>query len=124
VRPAGTRAVCSGRHASQARDATVALQQTVRSSRAYDWDHPSLLWCEYLEVEDWIPWRLHPPRKRLQWEIDGVARLWQLGSPAFLGYGFGEGQAELSGEVEFGARFVLQPSTTLDEVTDVLKCVE
>ncbi|MFG1805033.1 hypothetical protein [Streptomyces sp. NPDC049040] len=37
----------------------------------------------------------------------------QLGSPAFLVYGYGyvygygEGQARLSGEVHFGARFVL-----------------
>ncbi|MGW0971589.1 PD-(D/E)XK nuclease family protein [Streptomyces sp. NPDC002516] len=99
------------------------VQQNVISSRAYDWDHLNLLWREYLEAEDWIPWRPHPPRKRLQWEIDGVARLQQLGSPPFLGYGFGEGQAKLSGEVEFGARFVLPPSTTLAEATDVLSRV-
>ncbi|MEU4089165.1 PD-(D/E)XK nuclease family protein [Streptomyces aureus] len=99
------------------------VQQNVTSSRSYDWDHLSLLWHQYLAAEAWIPWRPHPPRKRLQWEIDGVARLRQLGSPAFLGYGFGEGQTKLSGEVEFGARFVLPPSTTLAEATGVLSRV-
>jgi hypothetical protein len=99
------------------------VQQNVTSSRTYDWDHLNLLWREYLEAEGWIRWRPHPPRKRLPWEIDGVARLRQLGSPAFLGYGFGEGQAKLSGEVHFGARFVLPPTATLAEVTDVLSRV-
>lgn len=99
------------------------VQQDVTSSRAFDWDHLGLLWREYLEAEHWIAWRQHPPRKRLSWEVAGVARLQELGSPAFLGYGFGEGQARLSGEVQFGARFVLPPSTTLSEATDVLSRV-
>lgn len=99
------------------------VQQNVTSSRTYDWDHLNFLWREYLEAENWIPWRPYPPRKKLSWEIDGVARLRQLGSPAFLGYGFGEGQARLSGEVHFGARFVLPPTATLAEVTEVLSRV-
>lgn len=99
------------------------VQQHVTSSKAYDWDHLALLWQEYLAYEGWIPWRLHPPRKRLQWEKDGVARLKELGAPAFLGYGYGEGQAKLSGEVEFGARFVLPPSTELKEAAEVLSRV-
>ncbi|MFC8620638.1 PD-(D/E)XK nuclease family protein [Streptomyces anulatus] len=99
------------------------VQQRVTSSKAYDWDHLALLWQEYLAQEDWIPWRPHPPRKTLQWEKDGVARLKALGAPAFLGAGYGEKQAKLSGEVEFGARFVLPPSTTLKEATGVLSRV-
>ncbi|MGI5054504.1 PD-(D/E)XK nuclease family protein [Streptomyces sp. JAC18] len=99
------------------------VQQRVTSSKAYDWDHLALLWQEYLAQEDWIPWRPHPPRKTLQWEKDGVARLKALGAPAFLGAGYGEKQAKLSGEVEFGARFVLPPSTTLKEATEVLSRV-
>ncbi|MCF2434333.1 hypothetical protein LV779_02880 [Streptomyces thinghirensis] len=39
------------------------------------------------------------------------------------GAGYGEKQAKLSGEVEFGARFVLPPSTTLKEATEVLSWV-
>ncbi|MGW3443908.1 PD-(D/E)XK nuclease family protein [Streptomyces sp. NPDC001076] len=99
------------------------VQQQVTSSKAYDWDYLALLWQEYLAQEDWIPWRPHPPRKTLQWEKDGVARLKELGAPAFLGNGYGEGQAKLSGEVEFGARFVLPPSTTLKEAAEVLSRV-
>ncbi|MFH9193030.1 PD-(D/E)XK nuclease family protein [Streptomyces globisporus] len=99
------------------------VQQRVTSSKAYDWDHLALLWQEYLAQEDWIPWRPHPPRKTLQWEKDGVARLKALGAPAFLGAGYGEKQAMLSGEVEFGARFVLPPSTTLKDATEVLSRV-
>ncbi|MCX5039891.1 PD-(D/E)XK nuclease family protein [Streptomyces coelicoflavus] len=99
------------------------VQQRVTSSKAFDWDHLALLWQEYLVQEDWIPWRPHPPRKTLQWEKDGVARLKALGAPAFLGAGYGEKQAKLSGEVEFGARFVLPPSTTLKEATEVLSRV-
>ncbi|WP_433890492.1 PD-(D/E)XK nuclease family protein [Streptomyces sp. CA-111067] len=99
------------------------VQQNVTSSRTYDWDHLNVLWREYLAAEHWIPWRAHPPRKKLPWEIDGVARLRQLGSPVFLGYGFGERQAALSGEVHFGARFVLPPTATLAEVTDMLSRV-
>lgn len=52
-----------------------------------------------------------------------MARLRELGAPAFLGNGYGEGQAKLSGEVEFGARFVLPPSTTLKEAAEVLSRV-
>ncbi|MER5965007.1 hypothetical protein [Streptomyces sp. NPDC002057] len=52
-----------------------------------------------------------------------MARLKELGAPAFLGYGYGEGQAKLSGEVEFGARFVLPPSTELKEAAEVLSRV-
>ncbi|MFF6912164.1 hypothetical protein [Streptomyces sp. NPDC012466] len=99
------------------------VQQRVTSSKAFDWDHLALLWQEYLAQEDWISWRPHPPRKTLQWEKDGVARLKALGAPAFLGAGYGEKQAKLSGEVEFGARFVLPPSTTLKEATEVLSRV-
>lgn len=51
------------------------------------------------------------------------ARLKALESPKFLGSGYGEGQAKLSGEVEFGARFVLPPMTTLAEATTVLSRV-
>ncbi|MGW0564569.1 PD-(D/E)XK nuclease family protein [Streptomyces sp. NPDC003016] len=99
------------------------VQQRVTSSKAYDWDHLALLWQEYLAQEEWIPWKPHPPRKTLQWEKDGVARLKALGAPAFLGAGYGEKQAKLSGEVEFGARFVLPPSTTLKEAAEVLSRV-
>ncbi|MER5519912.1 PD-(D/E)XK nuclease family protein [Streptomyces sp. NPDC002763] len=99
------------------------VQQQVTSSKAYDWDYLALLWREYLAQEDWIPWRPHPPRKTVQWEKDGVARLKELGAPAFLGNGYGEGQAKLSGEVEFGAHFVLPPSTTLKEAAEVLSRV-
>lgn len=99
------------------------VQQGVSTSQFYDWDHLSLLWHNYLESETWIEWRTHPPRKRLQWERDGVARLQALDCPTFLGYGFGEGQAKLSGEVEFGARFVLPPTTTLAEATKTLSRV-
>lgn len=41
----------------------------------------------------------------------------------WLPNGYGEGQAKLSGEVEFGARFVLPPSTTLKEAAGVLSRV-
>lgn len=99
------------------------VQQGVRTSKGYDWDHLGRLWHEYLAAEEWIPWRQYPPRKRLQWEIDGVDRLKELGAPAFLGNGYGEGQAKLSGEVELGARFVLPPTTTLAEATKVLSRV-
>lgn len=99
------------------------VQREVTTSRNYDWDHLSLLWHTYLESETWIPWRKNPPQKRVQWERDGIARLEALGSPKFLGSGYGEGQAKLSGEVEFGARFVLPPTTTLAEATTVLSRV-
>jgi hypothetical protein len=99
------------------------VQQQVTSSRDFDWDHLHLLWHDHLAAEDWIDWRRHPPRKRHAWEVAGVARLQELGSPAFLGYGFGEGQARLSGEVQFGARFVLPPTTTLAAAADVLSRV-
>ncbi len=99
------------------------VQQRVTSSKEYDWDHLARLWHDYLAAEDWIPWRPHPPRKTLQWEKGGVARLKELDAPAFLGNGYGEGQAKLSGEVEFGARFVLPPTTTLAEATEVLSRV-
>ncbi|WP_102507974.1 hypothetical protein [Sanguibacter massiliensis] len=60
------------------------------------------------------------PRKRVQWEKDGIARLAELGSPRFLGTGFGDGQARLSGEVELGAVFDMPPTSTLNEITEVL----
>jgi hypothetical protein len=96
------------------------VQQGVTSSKDYDWAHLALLWHEYLAGEEWIPWRPHPPRKRVQWEKEGVARLRELRAPTFLGAGYGERQARLSNEVEFGARFVLPPTTTLRDATDVL----
>lgn len=99
------------------------VQQNVTTSRNYNWDHLSLLWHTYLGFEEWIPWRMNPPQKKVQWERDGVARLKSLDCPKFLGSGYGEGQAKLSGEVEFGARFVLPPTTTLQEATDVLSRV-
>ena len=99
------------------------VHQNVKTSRTYDWDHLALLWREYLTDEDWIPWRQHPPRKTVQWEKDGVARLKALGAPAFLGNGYGEGQAKLSSEVQFGARFVFPPTTTLAGATAVLSRV-
>ncbi|MDR7252759.1 hypothetical protein J2X46_001744 [Nocardioides sp. BE266] len=55
----------------------------------------------------------------MQRETDRVDRLKELGAPSLLGNGYGEGQAKLSGEVEFGARFVLPPTTTLAEATQV-----
>ncbi|WP_310249254.1 hypothetical protein [Nocardioides sp. BE266] len=94
-------------------------QQGVRASKGYDWHHLSGLWHEYLAAEEWIPWRPYPPRKRMQRETDRVDRLKELGAPSLLGNGYGEGQAKLSGEVEFGARFVLPPTTTLAEATQV-----
>lgn len=99
------------------------MRQRVTSSKEYDSDHLALLWHEYLADEGWIPWRPYPPQKKLQWEKDGVARLKELGAPAFLGNGYGERQAKLSGEVEFGGRFVRPPTTTLREATDVLSRV-
>lgn len=88
-----------------------------------NWDHLARLWHDYLAAEDCIPWRLHPPRKTLLGEKDGVARLKELTAPAFLGNGYGEGQAKLSGEVEFGARVVLPPTTILAEATKALSRV-
>lgn len=99
------------------------VQRGVTTSRNYDWDHLSLLWHAYLKSEAWIPWRTNPPQKRVQWERDGISRLRSLDSPKFLGSGYGDGQAKLSGEVVFGARFVLSPTTTLAEATAVLNRV-
>lgn len=96
------------------------VQQGVASSRDYDWDHLAHLWRTYLAREDWITWRQSAPRKKVQWEKDGIARLAELGAPRFLGTGFGDGQARLSGEVELGAVFDLRPTLTLTEIADVL----
>lgn len=96
------------------------VQRGVTTSRAYDWDHLAHLWHEHLAHEEWITWRRSVPRKKVQWEKDGIARLAELGSPRFLGTGFGDGQARLSGEVELGAVFDMPPTSTLDEITDVL----
>jgi hypothetical protein len=46
-----------------------------------------------------------------------------LSAPALVGKGEGEGQAKLSGEVEFRARFVVPPTTTLREATELLSRV-
>lgn len=99
------------------------VQQGVTTSRDYDWDHLAHLWHAHLSQEDWIPWRPSAPRKRLQWEKDGIARLAELGAPRFLGTGFGDGQARLSGEVELGAVFDLPPTSKLTEIVDVLNRV-
>lgn len=88
--------------------------------RDYDWDHLARLWHEHLAHEEWITWRRSVPRTGVQWEKDGIARLAELGSPRFLGTGFGDGQARLSGEVELGAVFDMPPTSTLDEIAKVL----
>jgi len=99
------------------------VQQGVTTSRGYDWDRLSRLWRTFLEPETWIPWRTGVPKKKVDWERDGVARLHASGVPNFVGVGYGEGQAKLSGEVEFGARFVLPPTTTLKDASDALSRV-
>ena len=99
------------------------VQQGVTTSREYDWDHLGHLWRIYLEPEQWIKWRTGVPQKKVDWERDGVLRLHRSGVPTFVGVGYGEGQAKLSGEVEFGARFVLPPTSTLNEAADVLSRV-
>lgn len=99
------------------------VQQGVSTSAHFDWDHLAYLWHAYLADEDWIPWQRGVPRKRVDWEQEGVRRLLAQDAPPFLGVGYGEGQARLSREVLFGARFVLPATSTLDEATQVLSRV-
>ena len=73
------------------------VQQGVTTSRDYDLDHLAHLWHTFLAREDWITWRQSAPRKKVQWEKDGLARL-----------------------AELGAIFDLSPTSTLTEIVDVI----
>lgn len=73
------------------------MQQGVTTSRDYDWDHLAHLWHTFLAREDWITWRQSAPRKKVQWENEGLARL-----------------------AELGAIFDLSPTSTLTEIVDVI----
>ena len=93
-----------------------------RTSRGYDWEHLSRLWNGYLADSD-IAWFGVGPNPRAVWDKAGVALIRTMGAPKILGVGYGDKQAQISGECLFGARFRMAPTSTLKQIASRLQDV-
>lgn len=65
-------------------------------------------------------WVTNTARPKASHDRAGWESLVQAGGPRFLGVGYGEAQAKISGECMFGARFELPPNVTLDQTVQAL----
>lgn len=92
------------------------LQEGVSTSREFDWDHLARLWPT-LESSGY-EWS-GAPKPRAQHDKAGLERMRSLhGVPKFVGIGYGNAQAKLSGSCMFGVKRALNPSLTLSEIAD------
>jgi hypothetical protein len=91
-------------------------QPDVVTSANFDWEYLLLLWRQMAPTRgDWVTTRpgLPAPHDRDGWR--------RIGSPASLGFGFGDREARRSGTCMFGARLELPPDTRLGDVADELQ---
>jgi hypothetical protein len=97
--------------------AKVALQREGHyTSVGFDWDHLRTLWRRMAEVRsDWVT---NPSRPRAAHDREGLDRIRSAGAPPWLGVGFGDAQAKMSGSCMFGARIQYEADVTLGEMRD------
>nr|MDT0659103.1 PD-(D/E)XK nuclease family protein [Micromonospora sp. DSM 115978] len=95
------------------------LQRNVKTSATFNWDYLLAMWPVMQKSRpDWVP---NAPRPKAEHDIDGYRRMVDAGGPRFLGIGFGEAQAKMSGACMFGAKVHLAPTVKLYEVVKTLE---
>ncbi len=91
-------------------------QHNVTTSAGFDWDYLRSLW-ELMKAarSDWTTTRagLVAPHDRANWQ--------RIGSPASLGFGYGEREAAKQGACMFGARYRLSPDIQLGDLVTELQ---
>lgn len=93
-------------------------QDDVTTSAGFDWGYLLALWpTMHAARNDWVT---NTARPKASHDRAGWESLVQAGGPRFLGVGYGEAQAKISGECMFGARFQLPPNVTLDQTVQAL----
>lgn len=94
------------------------LLEGISSSAEFDWDYLLSLWpLMRAERHDWVTRSAVPraPHDRANHEAM-VAK----GGPKYLGVGFGEAQARITGQCLFGARIQLPPDIALSQVASTM----
>ena len=87
-----------------------------RTSEGFDWEHLHLLW-QHMRAHraDWVT---NAAKARATHDREGHARIVAAGAPRYLGVGYGNAQARISGDTMFGARIQYSPSATLRQLQD------
>lgn len=97
----------------------VLLQQSdVETSAGFDWRYLLKMWpLMGAARQDWVT---NAPRPKAPHDRAGLQLLRDGGGPKYLGIGFGDAQAAISGDCMFGARFQLPGAITLAGVVQAL----
>ena len=98
----------------------VCLVRTgVWTSDGFDWDYLLALWPTMNAARsDWVQ---RKPHLKAEHERIGYQRIVDAGAPAYLGIGFGEAQAKMTGNCMFGVRLQLAPDITLAGLVKVMR---
>jgi len=94
------------------------LQEGVTSSKEFDWDYLLALWpLMRADRDDWVTRSASP---RSDHDRANHQAMVAKGGPKYLGVGFGEAQARITGQCLFGLRLQLPPDITLAEAVATL----
>jgi hypothetical protein len=93
-------------------------QNDVITSAGFDWDYLLSMWPLMQATRD--DWVQRSARPKSQHDKANHQAMVDKGGPRYLGIGFGEAQARMSGECHFGARFQLPPDITLGAIVTTL----
>ncbi|MER5337835.1 hypothetical protein [Micromonospora sp. NPDC002717] len=93
-------------------------QQDITTSAGYNWHYLAAMWPLMQGARgDWVT---NPARPKAPHDKAGHQEILAGGAPPYLGIGFGEAQAKISGACMFGARIQLPATISLGEVSQEL----
>jgi hypothetical protein len=90
-------------------------QGSVSSSDGFDWNYLQALWPTMAAARD--DWVRNSPNRKAEHEKAGIAQMRAAGVPRWVGIGFGEAQARISGSCMFGARIQFDADTSLGHMS-------
>lgn len=96
-------------------------QDDVDTSKDFNWDYLHHLWPVMERARaDWVRNAAQP---RAAHDREGHKRITEAGAPAFLGIGFGDGNAKINRACMFGARIQFPADSTLAEISGEITAI-